>query len=83
MRSLGFQAAVDRVDGSEAVIRTPTCPFRPVVQACADAAALDRGLWSALLARVLRGGAAATITCETHGCLDPGASCEVRLKVER
>jgi predicted ArsR family transcriptional regulator len=82
LRRLGFQATVDRIEGSEAVIRTPTCPLRPIVQTSPDAVAVDHGLWAGLLKRVLRGGSAATVTCETHGCLEPGSSCEVRLRIE-
>jgi len=82
LRRLGFQAKLDRIEGSEAVILTPTCPLRPIVQTSPNAVAVDHGLWAGLLKRVLRGGGSATVTCETHGCLEPGSSCEVRLRVE-
>jgi predicted ArsR family transcriptional regulator len=82
LRRLGFQATVERIEGTEAVIRTPTCPLRPIVQASPETSAVDRGLWAGLLKRVLRGGGTATVTCETHGCLEPGSSCEVRLRIE-
>ena len=78
---LGFQAAVESCDGDEAVVRTPTCPLRPLVQASERAVEIDRGLWAGLLGAALRGGATATVECETHGCTDPESGCEVRLRL--
>ena len=61
--SLGFQADRRRVDGSEVVIRTPTCPLRPLVRTSPDASrASTAGCGPACSKRVLRGGGSATVT---------------------
>ena len=33
VRSLGYQASLEEVDGTSAVVATPTCPLRPLVRA--------------------------------------------------
>jgi hypothetical protein len=83
VRSLGFQAAVERIDGDTAVISTPTCPLRPLVAERADAAEIDRGMWAGLVERGLRGGRAAAVECETHSCLEDGESCSVLIRLRR
>src|SRR5256886_5942316 len=45
---LGYQASVAEVSGEHAVIKTATCPLRPLVRAHPALATLDRGMWSAL-----------------------------------
>lgn len=83
VRSLGFQAALDRVDGDTAVISTPTCPLRPLVAERPDAAHIDRGMWAGLIERSLRGVRAESVECETHSCLDGGETCSVVVRFRR
>lgn len=81
VRSLGFQATLDRLDGDTAVIRTPTCPLRPLVMERPEAAHIDRGMWAGLVVRGLRGVRAGTVECETHSCLDGDAPCSVVVRL--
>jgi predicted ArsR family transcriptional regulator len=74
---LGFQAAVESVDASGAVIVSATCPLRPVIVADGDARALDAGMWRGLLAAAAGPAAAASACCSTHDCLDAGAPCRI------
>ena len=83
VRSLGFQAALERVDGATAVISTPTCPLRPLVSLRAEAAVIDRGMWSSLVECGVRGVRADAVDCETHSCLDGGESCAVVIRLRR
>ena len=81
VRSLGFHAALDRVDGSTAVINTPTCPLRPLVTERPEAALIDQGMWAGLVERGLARARAASIECETHSCLDGESSCAVVIRL--
>ena len=83
VRSLGFQAALDRIEGDTAVISTPTCPLRPLVAKQPAAAEIDRGMWAALCARAARGVRAESVECETHSCLDGAESCAVVIRFRR
>jgi predicted ArsR family transcriptional regulator len=83
VRSLGYQASVEEVDGNEAVIATPTCPLRPLVRARPDAVEIDRGMWAGLASCALSGVEAARVRCETRDCFDDHASCKVRLELNR
>jgi predicted ArsR family transcriptional regulator len=83
VRSLGFHAVLDRVDGDTAVIGTPTCPLRPLVAKQPQAAHIDRGMWAALVARGVRGAHAESVECETHSCLDGGETCSVVVRFRR
>jgi predicted ArsR family transcriptional regulator len=83
VRSLGFQATLDRLDGDTAVISTPTCPLRPLVTARAEAAGIDRGMWAGLLERGLRGARAGQIDCETHSCLEGSEPCSIVIQLRR
>jgi predicted ArsR family transcriptional regulator len=83
VRSLGFHAALERLDGDTAVINTPTCPLRPVVAARPEAALIDRGMWAGLVECGLRGMQAASVECETHSCLEDGESCAVVIHLRR
>ena len=76
LRSLGFQASVESVSEDEAVIVTPNCPLRPLVSEHPELAALDREMWSGLVAA-----AGVDAVCETHDCLDDHASCRVLLRL--
>jgi predicted ArsR family transcriptional regulator len=77
VRSLGFQASLERFDGEVAVVATPTCPLRPLVADRPEAAEIDRGMWAGLVERGLRGVEAGQVACETHSCLDSDAPCSV------
>jgi predicted ArsR family transcriptional regulator len=83
VRSLGFQAALDRIEGDTAVISTPTCPLRPLVSERVEAAVIDRGMWAGLVERGLRGARAESVECESHSCLDDGESCSVVIRLRR
>jgi hypothetical protein len=81
VRSLGYQASLEEVDGARAVLATPTCPLRPLVVAQPEAATIDRGMWIGLAEAALAGSAAQAITCDVHGCLHSHASCRVQLEL--
>jgi predicted ArsR family transcriptional regulator len=83
VRSLGFHAAVERVDGDAALISTPTCPLRPLVAERLEVAFMDRGMWAGLVERGVSGVRAETVECETHSCLDGSEACTVRIKLRR
>src|SRR5512146_1485460 len=83
VRSLGFQAALERIDDSTAVIRTPTCPLRPLVAERPEAATIDRGMWAGLVERGVRGVRAAAVECETDACLGAGEACSVVIRFSR
>jgi predicted ArsR family transcriptional regulator len=83
VRSLGFQATLDGIEGDTAVISTPTCPLRPLVAKQPAAAEIDRGMWSALCARAARGMRTESVECETHSCLDGAESCAVVIRFRR
>jgi predicted ArsR family transcriptional regulator len=82
VRSLGFQAVLDRVDADTAVIKTPTCPLRPLVMEHPEAALIDRGMWAGLVERGIRGVRAESVECETHSCLDGEESCAVVIRLQ-
>jgi predicted ArsR family transcriptional regulator len=83
VRSLGFHAALDRIEGDTAVINTPTCPLRPLVTERPEATLIDRGMWAGLVEKGLKGVRAESIECETHSCLDGGESCAVTIRLRR
>jgi predicted ArsR family transcriptional regulator len=80
VRSLGYQATVERVSEQEAVIVTPTCPLRSLVAARPELAAIDRGMWAGLAGAAVAGADAAEISCITEGCLSPHSSCRVEIR---
>jgi predicted ArsR family transcriptional regulator len=69
---LGYQASLAELGDGHAVVKTATCPLRPLVCADAELAELDRGMWSGLLAAALDGVEADSVACDT------GASCRRR-----
>lgn len=81
VRSLGFQASVEQVDGEHAVLATPTCPLRPLIQERPEAVEIDRGMWAGLVESGVRGVRAERVVCETADCLDHHASCRVLLRL--
>ena len=83
VRQLGFHASLEEVVGDRAVIRTPTCPLRPLVSERLEAATIDRGMWVGLVEQALDGVSARELSCETHGCLDRGEPCVVTLRLAR
>lgn len=83
VRQLGFHASLEDVVGDTAVIRTPTCPLRPLVSERLEAATIDRGMWAGLVEQALDGVSARELSCETHGCLERGEPCVVTLRLAR
>jgi len=83
VRQLGFHASLEDVVGDTAVIRTPTCPLRPLVSERLEAATIDRGMWVGLVEQALDGVSARELSCETHGCLERGEPCVVTLRLAR
>jgi predicted ArsR family transcriptional regulator len=83
VRSLGFSAVLERIEGDTAVIATPTCPLRPLVVENPEAAHIDRGMWAGLVERGLRGLHADAVECETHSCLDGADACSVVIRLRR
>lgn len=81
VRSLGYQASLEELDGTSAVVQTPTCPLRPLVLAQPKAAEIDRGMWAGLAACALAGAEVEQVECETHDCLVDHASCRVLIKL--
>lgn len=77
VRRLGYQAAVEEADEHGAVLTTPTCPLRPLVQGHPEAAEIDRGMWIGLATRALRSAEVTEVTCETRDCLVDHTSCRV------
>lgn len=80
VRALGFHAALESYDGDTVVIRTPTCPLRPLVTERPEAALIDRGMWSGLVESGLDGVHAESVECETHSCLEGRDSCAVVIR---
>jgi len=80
---LGFQAAVEEVDGQKAVLTTPTCPLRPLVVVHPELTEVDRGMWCGLVEAAVAGARAETVACETRDCFDDHASCRIVVEVER
>ena len=83
VRSLGFHAALDRIEDDTAVITTPTCPLRPLVTERSEAALIDRGMWAGLVERGVRDVRARSVECETHSCLEGRQSCVVVIRLGR
>ena len=81
VRRLGYQASLENVDGTTAVVATPTCPLRPLVRARPEAAEIDRGMWAGLAAHALAGAEVAHVECETRDCLVDHASCRVLIRL--
>jgi predicted ArsR family transcriptional regulator len=81
VRSLGYQASLEQVDSTGAVIASPTCPLRPLVRARREAVEIDRGMWAGLAACAVSGVDVSRVRCETRDCFDDHASCKIRLEL--
>ena len=81
IRSLGYQATLERAAAGEAVISTSTCPLRPLVTTHPGAVAIDEGMWAGLVEAGVAGVEAADVACETGGCADATACCRVRVRL--
>ena len=81
VRSLGYQASVERVEPNGAVLATPTCPLRPLVRARQEAVEIDRGMWAGLASCAVSGVDVSRVRCETKDCFDDHASCKVRFEL--
>jgi predicted ArsR family transcriptional regulator len=81
VRSLGFQARVDTIDGDTVTISTPTCPLRPLVAGRAEVAFVDRGMWAGLVESGVRAVTAEAVDCETRSCLDGHEACSVLIRL--
>jgi predicted ArsR family transcriptional regulator len=79
VRSLGYQASLERMEPNGAVIASPTCPLRPLVRARPDAVEIDRGMWAGLAACALSGVDVSRVRCETKDCFQDHASCKIRI----
>jgi predicted ArsR family transcriptional regulator len=80
---LGYQASITEMKAERAVITTATCPLRPLVRAQPELAALDRGMWTGLVALALEGADIDLIASETHNCQRDDADCRVLLTLRR
>jgi predicted ArsR family transcriptional regulator len=80
--SLGFQVSVVSLEGERAELASPTCPLRPLVVKCPDAAGIDRGMWAGLVERGVLGVSAERVECETPRCLTEDAACSVLLSLD-
>jgi predicted ArsR family transcriptional regulator len=83
VRSLGFHAILDRINGDTAVVITPTCPLRPLVTERPEASLIDRGMWAGLIEKGIRGVHAGSVECESHSCLNEGEPCAVIISLRR
>ena len=81
VRSLGYQASLERVEPNGAVIASPTCPLRPLVRARREAVEIDRGMWAGLAGCAVSGVDVSRVRCETKDCFDDHASCRIRLEL--
>lgn len=81
VRSLGFHAVLDRVEGRTAWIATPTCPLRPLVGESIEASHVDHGMWAGLVERSLHGVRAESVACETASCLEGAEACTVAIRL--
>lgn len=78
VRRLGYQASVLEASATTALLRTPTCPLRPLVAARPEAAVLDRGMWAGLVGAALELDPQ-QVDCRGEHCLDDHAACRVRV----
>jgi predicted ArsR family transcriptional regulator len=77
--SLGFQVSLVALDGDRAELASPTCPLRPLVVKCPEAAGIDHGMWAGLVERGVPGLLADRVGCETPRCQSSDDSCQILL----
>ena len=80
LRSLGFPAAVERIETDAATLTVAGCPLRPLVCDHPDAAELDRGMWAGLVEHAVRDVDETAVSCEADGCCEDGRPCRVVLR---
>ena len=78
---LGYQAALAEVNGRSGVIRTATCPLRPLVRARGELGQLDQGMWTGLVSQTFAGAEIEHVSCDTCACQEDDADCRVLLAV--
>jgi predicted ArsR family transcriptional regulator len=81
LASLGFHASVHSLEGDKAILKSATCPLRPLVVTRRDADGIDHGMWAGLVERGIRGVSADHVETETPRCLSEGASCSIFLSL--
>jgi predicted ArsR family transcriptional regulator len=79
--SLGFQASLQSLAGDRAILASATCPLRPLVVKHPDASEIDRGMWTGLVERGVRGMRAERVQCETPSCLSEDEPCTILLSL--
>jgi predicted ArsR family transcriptional regulator len=65
---LGFHVTLESLSDGRAVLRSATCPLRPLVLVDAGAQALDEGMWRGLVRAALHGKDVARVACRTRDC---------------
>jgi predicted ArsR family transcriptional regulator len=80
--SLGFQASLESLTGTSAILSSSTCPLRPLVVKRPDTDAIDQGMWAGLVERAVRGVHAEGVTCETPRCLSKDVPCSIQLSFQ-
>jgi hypothetical protein len=78
----GLREVLLYVRGSSAPVSADAAAA-PLVRDHPDAAGIDRGMWSALVERGVRGIGAAGVTCAAAGCHEAGGACTVTLAFGR
>jgi predicted ArsR family transcriptional regulator len=79
--SLGYQAVLGEATDRSGVIRTATCPLRPLMHARGELAQLDRGMWAGLVAEAFPAVESEHVSCDTCDCQNEEAACRVLLTV--
>jgi hypothetical protein len=78
---LGFHGSVESATEERAVVRTATCPLRPLVVSAPEAQAIDRGMWAALAAAALTKAGAGEVEATTAACGLHESACRVELSL--
>jgi predicted ArsR family transcriptional regulator len=78
---LGFHGSVESAAEERAVVRTATCPLRPLVVSAPEAQAIDCGMWAALTAAALSEADAGEVEATTAACGLHDSACRVELSL--
>jgi predicted ArsR family transcriptional regulator len=78
---LGFHGSLELATDERAVVRTATCPLRPLVVSAPEAQAIDCGMWAALTATALAEAGAGKVEATTAACGLHDSACRVELKL--